>query len=92
MGKLFGKDEASKILSGFTQSVYYNENGKVVDVNTEGKSDVRKVSSITTGIYSSNQKTYSSSFTPDDIIEGNISQHKRFPAGSFTISPRSEYK
>ena len=25
--------------------------------------------------------------TPDDIIEGNISQHKRFPAGSFTISP-----
>lgn len=69
LGKLFGKDEASKILSGFTQSVYYNENGKVVDVNTEGKSDVRKVSSITTGIYSSNQKTYSSSFTPDDIID-----------------------
>ena len=25
--------------------------------------------------------------TPDDIIEGNISQHKRFPTGSFTISP-----
>ena len=25
--------------------------------------------------------------TPDDIIEGNITQHKRFPAGSFTISP-----
>lgn len=24
--------------------------------------------------------------TPDDIIEGNITQHKRFPAGSFTIS------
>lgn len=69
LGKLFGKDEASKILSGFTQSVYYNENGKVVDVNTEGKSDVRKVSSVTTGIYSSNQKTYSSSFTPDDIID-----------------------
>lgn len=69
LGKLFSKDEASKILSGFTQSVYYNENGKVVDVNTEGKSDVRKVSSVTTGIYSSNQKTYSSSFTPDDIID-----------------------
>lgn len=69
LGKLFGKDEFSKILSGFTQSVYYNENGKVVDVNTEGKSDVRKVSSVTTGIYSSNQKTYSSSFTPDDIID-----------------------
>lgn len=69
LGKLFGKDESSKILSGFTQSVYYNENGKVVDVNTEGKSDVRKVSSVTTGIYSSNQKTYSSSFTPDDIID-----------------------
>ena len=25
--------------------------------------------------------------TPDDIIEGNITQQKRFPAGSFTISP-----
>lgn len=25
--------------------------------------------------------------TPDYIIEGDISQHKKFPAGSFTISP-----
>lgn len=25
--------------------------------------------------------------TPDDIIEGNITQQKNFPAGSFTISP-----
>ena len=72
LGKLFGKDEASKILSGFTQSVYYTESGKVVDINTEGKSSVRKVNSVTTGIYSSNQKTYSSSFTPEDIID-NIS-------------------
>ena len=70
LGKLFGKDESSKILSGFTQSVYYNDKGEVIDINTKGKNDVRKVSSITTGIYSSNQKTYSSSFTPEDIIEG----------------------
>lgn len=73
LNKLFSKDENNKILSGFTQSVYYDSEGKVVDVNTEGNSSVRKVSSITTGIYSSNQKTYSSNFTVDDVT-GAVSE------------------
>ena len=67
--------ENIKLLSGFTQSIYYDDNDKVINLNskteTKTKSDVRKVSSITTGIYSSNQKTYSSNFTVDDIINAN---------------------
>lgn len=91
LGKLFGKDEASKILSGFTQSVYYDENGNVIDINTTGKSNVRKVSSVTTGIYSSNQKTYSSSFTPDDIID-NIAATTSAIKNTDTISGAKLYK
>ena len=69
LGKLFNKDEASKILSGFTQSVYYTEDDKIVDIVNGDKGSIRKVSSITTGIYNSTQKTYSSNFIPEDIID-----------------------
>lgn len=70
LNKLFTiKGENNKILSGFAQSVYYDAEGNLVDVNTEGVTDVRKVSSITTGIYSSNQKTYSSNFEVSDILD-----------------------
>lgn len=66
----------AKILSGFTQSIYYDENDKIVNLSSsdsiEKRSDVRKVKSITTGIYKGIQKTYSSMFTPDDIIDAGI--------------------
>jgi hypothetical protein len=70
LSKLLATGENSGILSGFTQSVYYDDNDKVIDVNTEGKSNVRKVVSITTGISNGGQKTYSSLFdAKNDIIE-----------------------
>ena len=66
LNKLYPKDakddSADTILSGFTQSIYYNEDGKLVDVNKSGKADVRKVSSITVGSYNAQQNTYSSNF------------------------------
>ena len=68
LNKLFGAED-NKILSGFTQSVYYTDTNKLVDVTKESKSDVRKVSSITTGIYNSKQKTYSSSYDASDITD-----------------------
>ena len=68
LNKLF-EAEDNKILSGFTQSVYYTDTDKLVDVTKESKSDVRKVSSITTGIYNSKQKTYSSSYDASDITD-----------------------
>lgn len=71
LGKLFNND-SNGILSGFSQSVYYSEDNNIIDVNTSGKSDVRKVSSITTGVYGYNQKTYSSSFIPTDITADSI--------------------
>lgn len=74
LGQLLGENESCKILSGFTQSVYYNEDDEIVDINTKGKNSVRKVSSITTGIYGSNQKTYSSRFTPEDIVDEDVSK------------------
>lgn len=68
LNKLYPKDakddsaDTTTILSGFTQSIYYNEDGKLVDVNKSGKADVRKVSSITVGSYNTQQNTYSSNF------------------------------
>nr|DAV11604.1 MAG TPA: tail sheath protein [Caudoviricetes sp.] len=58
-----GKDNSTDtILSGFTQSIYYTEDGKLVDVNKSGKTSVRKVSSITVGPCNTQQNTYSSNF------------------------------
>lgn len=66
LNKLYPKDakddSADTILSGFTQSIYYDKDGKLVDVNKSGKADVRKVSSITVGSYNTQQNTYSSNF------------------------------
>lgn len=77
LNKLYSKDaDADKILSGFTQSVYYDEDGKLVDVNKSGKTSVRKVSSITVGSYNTRQNTYSSNFDAQmnikDAGEGTI--------------------
>lgn len=70
LNKLYGKTENDVILSGFTQSVYYNKDGKLVDVEADGKGDVRKVSSITTGLNYQVQKTFSSNFDAEmDIID-----------------------
>lgn len=91
LGKLFGKDTASKVLSGFTQSVYYTEDDKIVDITTQGKGDVRKVSSVTTGVYGSNQKTYSSSFDPEDII-GSGSSSEGIPITNITNIPNVTLK
>lgn len=68
LNKLFGSED-NNILSGFSQSIYYDDNNKVIDVLTEGIANVRKVSSITTGIYDSTHRTYSSSFTTDEIVD-----------------------
>lgn len=57
------------ILSGFSQSVYYDSDDRAIDVNSEGKNQVRKVVSITTGLESGHQKTYSSVFETGDIID-----------------------
>lgn len=67
LNKLLSGSETSGILSGFTQSIYYDDNDNIVDVNEKGAASVRKVSSITTGIYGSEQKTISSNFSVDDI-------------------------
>ena len=67
LNKLFNKSDIEKVLSGFSQSIYYDAKNNIVDVNTEGRANVRKISSITTGIFNSIQKTYSSSFTVNDI-------------------------
>lgn len=92
LNKLFGKDKHSKILSGFTQSVYYDVDNNIIDVTENGKSDVRKVSSVTTGIYISNQKTYSSSFTPDDIIDNIIAPKSIENSDDIDINGATLYK
>ena len=67
-------DRKSNVLSGYSQSVYYDKDNKIVNINEKGKEDVRKVQSITTGLYDIKQKTYSSSFTADDIINNTAKQ------------------
>ena len=64
---LLATGESSGILSGFTQSIYYDDNNNIIDVTAEDITSVRKVSSITTGIFGSEQKTISSNFSVDDI-------------------------
>lgn len=74
LSKLISANEKTGILSGFSQSIYYDANDRAIDINSEGKSQVRKVVSITTGLESGNQKTYSSVFDAEnDIIEDNSS-------------------
>lgn len=93
LNKLFNKGEDSdKILSGFTQSIYYDSEDKVVDVFNDGKTSVRKVSSITTGIYNSNQKTYSSNFTIDDITGDNASKETSIDAKATINSVKDAFK
>ena len=73
LSKIIGDRNSTGILSGFSQSVYYDANDAVVDINTQGKNQVRKVVNITTGLASGNQKTYSSVFEPGDIINDDSS-------------------
>lgn len=68
------------ILSGFSQSVYYDNDNRVVDINKDGKNLVRKIVNVTTGLTSGKQKTYSSVFDAEtDII-------KETSAGINTVS------
>lgn len=91
LNKLVEEGE-SKVLSGFTQSVYYDGDGNVIDFSTgKSKSDVRKISSVTTGIYSSKQKTYSSNFTVDDIIH-NIEKTTKSVKNTDIIADAVIYK
>lgn len=91
LNKLVEEGE-SKVLSGFAQSVYYDGDGNVIDFSKgKSKSDVRKVSSITTGIYSSKQKTYSSNFTVDDIIH-NIEKTTKSVKNTDVIADAVIYK
>lgn len=62
--------KSTGILSGFSQSVYYDSDDKAININSDGKAQVRKITSITTGLESGNQKTYSSVFdATNDIID-----------------------
>lgn len=67
-------DASTGILSGFSQSIFYDSDEKVIDVNAEGKNQVRKVVSITTGLPSGKQKTYSSIFDTSDITEADTAE------------------
>lgn len=66
-------DNRTNILSGYTQSVYYDEYGKIVDLTSgdaaEKRSSVRNIKSITTGLYKGIQQTYSSRFHYTDITK-----------------------
>lgn len=64
-------ENKTSILSGYTQSVYYDDKNKIVDLSSpDNRSSVRKVKSITTGVYAGNQQTYSSSFNvKTDILD-----------------------
>lgn len=60
----------TKILSGFTQSIYYGENDSLIVDPEEHRSDVRKIRSITSGLFQGDQMTISSSFDAQtDIID-----------------------
>lgn len=62
-------DEWANVLSGFSQSLYYDKDDNVVNVVEEGRSEVRKVTSITTGKLNGQMQTYSSIFDTTDITE-----------------------
>ncbi len=61
----------TNILSGYSQSVYYDINDNVVNIEEDGKTSVRRVNSITTGLYDIKQKTYSTVFDVSDITDSN---------------------
>ena len=61
----------TNILSGYSQSVYYDINDNVVNIEEDGKTSVRRVNSITTGLYDIKQKTYSTTFDVSDITSSN---------------------
>jgi len=64
--------ESTGILSGFSQSVYYDADDRTININSDGKTQVRKITNITTGLESGKQKTYSSVFdAANDIIDDN---------------------
>ena len=73
------------VLSGFASSTYYDENGNIVDVVTEGTSRVRTVKTIQTGTDIDSKKTYSSIFTPDDITDADDPIKKREVSKSDTL-------
>lgn len=62
-------DDWASVLSGFSQSVYYDKDDRVVNVVDEGPNEVRKVTSITTGKLNGKMQTYSSIFDTSDITE-----------------------
>lgn len=74
LNKLEGKK--TKILSGYAQSVYYDADNEVIDLNKQDKSLVRTIKSITTGLYGVEQKTYSSSFAVSDIVNTDDGTNK----------------
>ena len=88
-------DQWANVLSGFSQSVYYDKDDRVVNVVEEGPNEVRKVTSITTGKLNGKMQTYSSIFTTSDITEDldrtnikNITYTDRFydgTIGGYTI-------
>jgi len=60
----------TNILSGFTQSIYYGENDTLIVDPVEHRSEVKRIKSITSGLYQGGQKTISSSFDAQtDIID-----------------------
>ena len=73
------------VLSGFASSTYYDENGNIVDVVSEGTSKVRTVKTIQTGTDIDSKKTYSSIFTPDDITDADDPIKKRVVSKTDTL-------
>lgn len=71
-------DNRTNILSGYTQSIYYDEDGKLVDLTSgdvaEKKSKVTNIKSITTGLYKGIQQTYSSRFHYTDITNAGSTE------------------
>lgn len=60
----------TKILSGFTQSIYYGRDDQLIPDPEQHKSDVSKIRSITSGLFEGGQRTISSSFDAQtDIID-----------------------
>ena len=74
LSKLLNDTPNAGVLSGFSQSVYYDAVGNIVDINTQGTSSVRTVKNITTGLGIKDKKTYSSIFDYRDITD-DTAQH-----------------
>lgn len=74
LSKLINDTPNAGVLSGFSQSVYYDAAGNIVDINTQGTSSVRTVKNITTGLGIKDKKTYSSVFDYRDITD-DTAQH-----------------